>query len=85
MLEVKYRKSYFNSNVDTGSLIIAILHFLCAWLLKNLCIWTLHVLFENGDFFFNVQIGKDRGCGILSRVLSVFSPVEFPKKVSFHK
>lgn len=35
--------------------------------------------------FFNVQIGKDKECGIMSRVLSAFSPVEFPKKVSFHK
>lgn len=61
--------------------------FLCntAFLKKNLFVWALNILFENDDFFFPMYIGKDRGCGILSRVLSVFSPVEFPKKVSFHK
>lgn len=35
--------------------------------------------------FFNIQIGEDRGYGLLSRVLRVFSPVKFPKKISFHK
>lgn len=50
---------------------------------KKICMFGPLISCLKMMIFFDVQIGKDSG--ILSRVLLVFSSVEFPKKVSFHK